>query len=73
MGYALQAECTAQANPGRGDQALKGGSQVEWNMGWKNGRHGRKLEKNENIMIYLVPTFYQASVIPFEDIMVFNP
>lgn len=50
-----------------------GGSQFEWNMGWKNGIRGRKLEKNENIKIYLVSTFYQVSIIPFEDTMVFNP
>lgn len=39
----------------------------------KDGRCGIKLEKNENIKIYIMPIIYQALIIPFKDVIVFNP
>lgn len=57
---------------GEATQALRGNLYFEWNMGWKDGRYGIKLEKNENIKMYLGLTLYQALAYLFEDVMIFN-
>lgn len=52
---------------------IEGSPQFECDVEWTDRRCGIKLKKNESIQIYLVPTLYQALIVPLKDVIVFNP